>query len=351
MDKERVKFFAGKVFGDMAGTMASGMAYVGVQTGLFRTLAGAGPLALDAIVGASGLQRRYVEEWLKGMVCAGYLDFDPQQETYELPPEHAYLLASEGSDHYVGGLYKMAPLLLRAAPSVADAFTRGGGIRFSDYGPEMVDALDTINMGQYTNRLVDYWLKELPQVSERLELGGRILDIGCGVGRVALALAQAFPGAEVVGIDPDQESIERAIALAHEAALAERVDYHAKTTRDLEAGEGFDLITACDCIHDFSAPLETLIEIRSLLRPDGSLFVIEPKVASRLEDNIHAVPTMFYGFSLFHCMTQSLAEGGEGLGTCMGPEAMRALLGDAGYTRVQTLNIKSQVNLFYQAQP
>lgn len=140
MDKERVKKFAEQVFGDMAGTMSAGMAYLGVQTGLFRTMAEAGPLDKKAVIRASGLQARYVEEWLKGMVCAGYLDYDPQLETYEFPPEHAYLLASEGTDHYVGGLYQMAPLLLRAAPSVANAFAHGGGIGFAEYGPELVKA-------------------------------------------------------------------------------------------------------------------------------------------------------------------------------------------------------------------
>lgn len=199
--------------------------------------------------------------------------------------------------------------------------------------------------------MVDYWLKEMPHVIERLKSGGRVLDVGCGVGRVCLALAHAFPNAEIVGLDPDRESIRQAIALAEADNLAKRIDFRADTTREMETGEGFDFITACDCVHDFPVPHETLREIRSLLRADGTLFVVEPKVASRLEDNIHAVPTMFYGFSLFHCMTQSLAEGGAGLGTCMGPAAMHELLREAGFANVTTLAIKSQVNLFYSARP
>jgi len=351
MDSDRGKGFADKVFSDMAGAMAAGMAYVGVQTGLFTALRDKGPLSQEAIVAVSGLEPRYVEEWLRGMVCAGYLDFDSGRETFKPPPEHAYLLASEGTDHYVGGLFRIAPLLLRAAPDVVEAFVHGGGIAFSDYGPEMVEALDSINSGQYARRLVDYWLKELPETTARLERGGRVLDVGCGVGRVSLALAKAYPRADVVGIDPDRESIRQATALAKEANLEGRLDYRVQTTRQLKSEPGFDLAMACDCLHDFAKPRQTLAEIRRALKSDGVLFVIEPKVASRLEENIHAVPTMFYGFSLFHCMTQSLAEGGAGLGTCMGPEATHALLREAGFTRVETLhNIKSQVNLFYTAQ-
>ena len=88
-----------------------------------------------------------------------------------------------------------------------------------------------------------------------------------------------------------------------------------------------------------------------MLKPDGTLFIVEPKAADRLEDNRNPVAATFYGFSLFHCMTQSLARGGPGLGTCLGPAATEALVRQAGYTRFRRLDIKSLTNLFYSAQP
>jgi hypothetical protein len=60
---------------------------------------------------------------------------------------------------------------------------------------------------------------------------------------------------------------------------------------------------------------------------------------------------MFYGFSIIHCKTQSLARGGPGLGTCMGPAATQRLLKQAGYSDFRILDVKSQVNLFYAARP
>lgn len=351
MDKEKVKAFVDKVFGDMAGAMAAGMGYVGTKTGLFRAMAGKGPLRLEDVVRECGLQPRYVEEWLKGMVCAGYLEYDPGTETFELPDEHAYLLASDGTDHFVGGLFFMAPVLLRVAPRVAEAFEKGGGVRFEDYGPDGVLALDMLNRGHYEYRFASYWLKVLPDVVKRLEAGGRVLDVGCGVGRVCVAVAKAFPNADVVGLDPDVESIRQANAMAEAAGMEGRVRFLAQTTSDLDPGGGFDLITACDCLHDFAAPVATLKDIRSLLKPNGTLFVVEPKVANRLEDNLNSVATMFYGFSVFHCMAQSLAQGGLGLGTCLGPARTEKLLREVGFTRFEVLDIKSQVNLFYAAQP
>jgi 2-polyprenyl-3-methyl-5-hydroxy-6-metoxy-1,4-benzoquinol methylase len=351
MDKGKAKAFAEKVFSDMAGAMIAGMGYVGVKTGLFRAMAGKGPMRFEDVVRASELQPRYVEEWLKGMSCAGYLHHDPATQTYALSEEHAFLLASDETDHFMGGLFAMAPVLLRVAPDVARAFREGGGVRFEAFGPDGVAALDLVNRGQYEHRLTGYWLNAVPELSGRLAEGGRALDVGCGAGRVCMALARDFPKAAIVGIDPDAESIGQAKAAAAAAGLGDRIRFLVGTTADMVADGGYDLLTLCDCLHDFVAPERTLRDIRALLKPDGTLFIIEPKAGDRLEDNMTPVGTMFYGFSIFHCLTQSLAGGGAGLGTCLGPARTEALVREAGFRHVERLDIKSPVNLFYAARP
>lgn len=344
MDKEKVRLAVDHVFRDMAGAMSAGMAFVGTRTGLFRAMQGKGAMSVDEVTKASGLQPRYVEEWLKGMASAGYLEF--HNGKYSLADEYAYFLASDGTDHFVGGMWEMVPALMKVAPKVVDAFSKGGGVRFEEFGHDCVEALDLINRGQYEARFTDYWLSAIPQVVEGLRAGGRALDVGCGSGRVCIALKKAFPKAEVVGIDPDAESIRRA-----RAAAPQGIRFEAKTTRELERGAGFDLITICDCIHDLAEPVATLKEIRALLKPGGTLFIIEPRAADRVEDNRNPVATMFYGFSIFHCMTQSLARGGPGLGTCLGPAGTERLAREAGFTQFKQLDLKSQTNLFYAAKP
>jgi len=347
MDKERVKTFVEKVFGDMAGAMTAGLGFVGVKTGLFRAMAGKGRLTLEEVVAKTKLQPRYVEEWLKGMACAGYLEHDAAADTYQLPEELAFLLASDGTDHYMGGLFCMAPVLLRVAPKVAEAFAKGGGVPFEEYGADGIEALDLVNRGQYEHRLASHWLKSLPDVVQRLESGGRALDLGCGVGRVALTLAKAFPRAAIVGLDTDHESVRQAGAAAEAEGLGARARFVAQRIEALDAAEKFDLITACDTVHDLASPVETLRHVRMHLKPDGVLFVIEPRAGDRLEDNHNAMGTMYYGFSVFHCMTQSLAQGGPGLGTCMGPARAQALMQEAGFTRFEPLDIRSQSLAFY----
>src|SRR5262245_57477477 len=163
MDREKTKAAVEHIFRDMAGAMSAGMVYVGTRTGLFRAMQGAGPMRLDEVVRASGLQSRYVEEWLKGMAASGYLAYDANAKSFALSDEHAYLLASDGSDHFAGGLFEMVPVLLRAVPRVAEAFEKGGGVPFEDFGPDCVTALDLINRGMYEQRFTSQWLKPLPE--------------------------------------------------------------------------------------------------------------------------------------------------------------------------------------------
>lgn len=340
MDKEKTRQAIDKVFRDMAGAMSAGMAYLGTRTGLFRAMAGKGAMTLGEVVQASGLHSRYVDEWLKGMAAAGYLEYSGGK--YTLPEEMAYFVASDGTDHFVGGMYAMVPPLLNVAPKVAEAFAKGGGVPFEHFGPDCVLALDLINRGQYEERFASYWLKSLPEVTAKLAAGGRMLDFGCGSGRVAMAMKKSFPAAHVEGYDVDAQSIARA------RQEAKGLDIRFGTE---PPGGQFDLVTVCDCLHDLAAPVETLKRVHSLVKPGGTLFIIEPKAADRLEDNLNPVATMFYGFSLFHCMTQSLARGGPGLGTCMGPGQTEKLVREAGFRQFRMLDIKSMTNLFYAAHP
>lgn len=345
MDKQKMMAMAERVYRDVAGAMATGLGFLGAESGLFAAMSGRGPMTLDEVVGASGLQRRYVEEWLSGMVAAGYLDYDASGPTFALSEEHAYLLSSVGSDHYMGGMFGMAPPLLAQATRVLRAMREGGGVPFGDFAPECRHAIDIMNRGNYDARLVDYWLAQLPDTCARLREGGRVLDVGCGHGHAAIAIARGFPASEVIGIDPDAASIAEARSAAQAAGV--QLSFVQATLDAIPVAPGFDLVTICDSLHDLPDPVAVLTQVRERLRDDGVLFVIELKVSDRLEENRHPVAAMFYGFSMFHCMTQSLAHEGAGLGACLGPTKTLALFEAAGFSRAELVPIKSPTNLFY----
>jgi len=347
MDKIRLRACVERVYRDAAGATTSGLIYLGVKTGLFDAMRGKGPLSIAEVSSSAGLNSRYIEEWLKGMVAAEYLDYEPSSKTFELPDEHAYLFASEGTDHYVGGLFQGMPGLLHAAPGVADAFRNGGGIRYTDFHPEVHESVDMMNRGIYRQRLCDEWLPAVPGLAEKLSDGGTALDLGCGVGTVTLTLAESFPSGRFVGVDLHEPSIVQAEEVAKSAGVEARTEFQANPIELLPEEQQFDLITAFDCVHDLADPVGVLNSIRRRLKPDGTFLVLEIKAADCLEDNIHAIGAMFYGFSMFHCMTQSLAEGGPGLGACLGPSRTEALMKEAGFTRFEPIKIRSPVNLLY----
>jgi hypothetical protein len=141
---------------------------------------------------------------------------------------------------FMAGMFGMAPPLLAQAPRLVEAFRVGGGVPFGDFAPECRAAIDVMNRGNYAQRLVDYWLAQVPGLAARLTQGGRVLDVGCGHGHAALAIAKGFPASEVVGVDPDAASIAEAEAAAR-AAGAGNLRFVRAFLDGIPEQPGFDL--------------------------------------------------------------------------------------------------------------
>jgi len=350
MDKARSQAFMMKVVSDLATATAVSLVYVGDRVGLFKAMAGAGPLTREALEQRTGIHPRYLEEWLAAMFCAGYLEHDAQADTWRLPDEHAVFFASPASEYYLGGLFKGAPALAAMAPKVAEAFETGQGIAFQAYGEGEPVAIEQMNRAVYEVRLVKQWMPALPRVVERLRAGGRAIDVGCGTGVVPVLLAQAFPEARVAGLDFDARSIEIARENARDAGVGGRVEFKHGSATELEpAGSGYDFITTFDCIHDMGEPARVLRRIRAALAPGGTYLMVEPKVAESLHDNAaNPFARMLYGISCLHCVPVSLAQGGPGLGACWGETRARLAAQEAGFSHFAALPIKSPVHAFYE---
>jgi 2-polyprenyl-3-methyl-5-hydroxy-6-metoxy-1,4-benzoquinol methylase len=348
MDKDKANRFMQKLVGDVATAIAGGLLLAGDKAGLLRAMAGAGPLTTAALADRSGVRQRYVEEWLATMAGAGYVEYDAAADAFTLPDEHAQFLIDPQAETYLGGLYGGLPALMAMVPKLTDAFRSGEGIAFSDFGAEMPRLLETMNRPVYEARLVQQWLPALPEALRRLQAGGSALDIGCGTGVVPVTLAKAFPNAQVSGIDLDAHSINLARGEAESAGLADRVHLSAQRIEDLPADARFDLITTFDVVHDLPDPLDALRRIRGHLSDGGSYLMVEPKVADDLESNLaNPFARMLYGISCLHCVPQSLAQGGGGLGACWGEQRARALAAQAGFGRFERLPIRSAALAFY----
>ncbi len=344
MDRQRANEFMVKLVGDMATALAANLLVVGDRLGLFAAMAGAGPLSAAELAARTGIAPRYAEEWLAVMAGAGYVLHDG--ERFELPAEHARSLVNTSSEHCVTGLFASLPLLAAMVPQLSDAFRSGGGIGFAEFGAELPEALAAMNRALYEQRLISAWLPAVPGVVQRLQAGGRALDVGCGAGVVPITLARAYPQAEVAGMDLDARSIAMARAAAEAAGV--RVRFEVAAIDALAAGPGWDLVSCFDVIHDLPDPLGALQHIRRALTPGGTFLMVEPKVADELADNLgNPFARMLYGLSCLHCVPQSLAQGGPGLGACWGERRARALAAQAGFERFERLEIRNPSLAFY----
>jgi len=348
MDDTRAEQFTGRVLADTAAAATVVMAALGDRLGLFKQLAQAGLATSGELAGRAGLSERYVREWLGGMHAAGYLEFDPAQDRFWLPAEHVPTLASEPGPAFFGGVHQELIGAIQRYDQVAAAFRDGGGVAPADLHPDVWAGTSRFTAQWHQNMLVQQWLPLVPQTTDRLRSGGRVADVGCGTGQALIALARAFPAITGTGYDVHPPSVEQARRAAAEAGVADRISYQ---VLDAAAGlpDSFDVITTFDVVHDAVDPLGLLRSIRDALSPGGSYLCLEINCSDQATANTGPIATLLYGFSVLYCMTTSLAEGGEGLGTLGLPEpVLRDLAAKAGFAQVRHVEMDNPFNSLYE---
>lgn len=346
MDRERIWQFIERVTGFAAGFTTLGLLSLADRTGILEALAGAGPLGVEAVVEVAGVDRRYAEEILSGLAVAGVVEYEPAQGTFLLPDEHAAVVADDTSPYSLAGYLDMLPALVAQLPALTEAVESGGGVPFPEYGPRAVLGIERANSPGTRVLLARRWLTTMPDVVEKLEQGAKVADIGCGTGTAALTMAEAYPESEVVGVDIHARSIERARRRLEEAGLA-NVSFEVGDAASL-TGQ-FDLVTAFDVVHDIAQPFETLHQVRAVLAEDGVMLMMEPKVSPELADDVGShQAALVYGMSTMFCLSQSLAQGGVGVGAAWGPRRAEELCREAGFTEFTLLPIENPFSAFYR---
>lgn len=347
LDHEKVMSFLGKAVDDSATALFGALGYIGDRLGLFRTLAATGPVTVEEVAKRARLNARYLREWLNAMVAARYVEYDAATARYALPAEHAAVLADEASPFFVGGFLEMIAPAVMQAPKLVKAFKNGKGVPQSAYPAEIFEAIERSSAPWYRHKLTQEWIPTMPDLQAKLEAGGSALDIGCGSGRAAIAIAKAFPRARVFGYDNHAHSIERARANARAEGLQKRISFKVLDAARMR-GPGFDLISTFDVVHDLAHPLALLKAIRRSLAPDGTYLVLEMNCSPNVNENVHFVGKFLYSVSTLYCMTQSLAQKGEGIGAAMGEPKTRELAAAAGFEHFRRLPIENPFCVLYE---
>jgi len=350
IDPNRVQEFAFGLLDDLGATVSGALIHLGDRLGLYRAMAEAGPLTSAALADRTGTYERFVREWLANQCAAGYIHYDAEGATYLLPSEHAAVLADESSPAFMAGGFTTAIGAFQVLDKIENSFRTGEGIGWEDHDEQMFCGVERFFAPAYRTHLVAEWIPSIDGLPQRLSAGARVADVGCGHGATAILIAKAFPNVEVVGFDVHQESIDVANQRAVEAGVADRVRFVCATAQDFP-GDGFDLITFFDCLHDMGDPIEAAAHARRALSPDGVAMLVEPMAGDRLEDNLSPVGRAYYGFSTLICTPAAHAQHGP---CCLGAQAgetrLREVLAAGGFQQVRRAHA-TPLNMILEARP
>jgi 2-polyprenyl-3-methyl-5-hydroxy-6-metoxy-1,4-benzoquinol methylase len=336
-DASKAEAFAGRFLEALNQSALCLMTSIGHRTGLFDAMRDQPPLTSAELAARADLDERYVREWLGAMFTSGVVETVPGSDRYRLPAEHAaYLTRAAGADNMaVFGQY--IGVLGSVEDDIVECFTRGGGVPYARF-PRFHAVMAEDSGQSVMSSLESHILPLVPGLTDRFRSGIRMLDVGCGQGRVMIRLAELFPRSRFVGMDLSVDATDAARTDAAARGLA-NIEFIAKDLSDFDRTaepEAYDFITTFDAVHDQARPLSVLTGIRRALKPGGIYLMQEIKGSSHVHANRdHPLGTFLYTVSCMHCMTVSLAQGGEGLGAMWGEEMTRDYLARAGFRSVE----------------
>jgi len=350
IDGQKLEQFVFKAVDEVGATLNAALVVMGDRLGLYRALADAGPLEPQELADRTQTSERYVREWLNAQAAGGYVEYDPESGRYTLPPEQALALTDDSSPAYLPGFFQLALGSVADSPLIADAARSGDGFGWHEHVHDVHEGCERFFRPGYNANLVDAWLPALDGVVTKLERGARVADVGCGHGASTILMAQAFPSSTFVGSDYHDGSIETARGRAEEAGVADRVSFELAPAAAYP-GEGYDLVTMFDCLHDMGDPVGAARHVRGTLAPDGTWMVVEPAAGDHVEDNLNPVGRAYYGFSTLLCTPASLSqEVGLALGAQAGEARIRAVIEEAGFTSFRRV-AETPFNFVFEARP
>jgi len=346
-DQGKFDELQGKVFGDVGGAIGVLMSYIGDQAGVYKVLENEGPSTHTELSKKSGIDARYLREWLSANAAAGYIGYDAGTDEFSLSPEQAALFSHEGEPTCMQGFFESIISQYSSHETAVDVFKTGRGRPWSEHQACCFCGTDRFFRPGYAANLVNHWIPALDGVEAKLNAGAKVADIGCGYGSSTILLAQSFPNSTVFGFDFHAPSIEAATAKAKEASVT-NVEFRVTTAKDYP-GSDYDFVCTFDALHDMGDPVGAASHVKQSLRPDGTFMIVEPAAGDTLEENLHLLGAIFYGFSTTMCVPASKAqEIGLALGAQAGQKQLTKVLNDAGFSNVVRAT-ETPVNMILEA--
>lgn len=350
IDESKLNAFLGQAIGEMGAAMNAALIVLGDKLGLYKAMAGAGPLTSAQVAKKTNLNERYVREWLSAQAAGGFLTYDAAAQTFTLPPEQAFALAAEDSPVFLPGFFLIVSSVMKDVSKIEEGFRTGKGVGWHEHDHELFHGTEKFFRPNYRAHLVSEWIPALEGVETKLKAGAKVADVGCGLGTSTILMAEAYSKSTFVGSDYHDRSIELARAAAARAGVADRVKFEVAAAKTYP-GSGYDLVAFFDCLHDMGDPVGAAQHVLKSLDRNGTWMIVEPFANDRLEDNLNPIGRIFYAASTTLCTPASLSqEVGLALGAQAGEARLAKVLKDAGFTRVRRA-AQTPFNIILEARP
>jgi SAM-dependent methyltransferase len=350
LDIDKLHGFVFKAVEEVGATLNTALVVMGDRLGLYKAMAGAGPITPAELAERTDTAERYVREWLNAQAAGGYVEYDPETGRYTLPPEQSVALTDEQSPAYLPGFFQVALGSVHDVDEIVGAARTGQGFGWHEHVHDVHEGCERFFRPGYNANLVSAWLPSLDGVIEKLERGALVADVGCGHGASTILMAEAFPNSTFKGFDYHREGIETARQRATDAGVSDRAQFDAVAAAAYP-GQGYDLVTMFDCLHDMGDPVGAARHVRQSLADDGTWMIVEPFAGDRVEDNLNPVGRAYYSFSTLLCTPASLSqEVGLALGAQAGEARIRDVVEKAGFTRFRRA-AETPFNLVFEARP
>jgi SAM-dependent methyltransferase len=349
VDMDKLNAFIGKFVGDLGATVHAGMVVIGDKLGLYKALAEK-PMTSSELASVTDTDERYLREWLSSQAAGGYVNYDAKTQRFSLDEEQALALAVEDSPAFIPGAFELALGSLKAVPRITAAFRSGEGMGWHEHDHDVFHGCEKFFRPGYAANLVSTWIPALDGVGKKLEAGGQVADVGCGLGASTILMAKAYPRSRFVGFDYHDASIEAARQSAQRAGVADRVRFEIAKAKDFP-GRDYDFVAVFDCLHDMGDPIGAATHVRKSLAADGTWMIVEPSAKDKLEDNLNPVGRVYYGFSTLLCTPCSRS---QEVGLCLGAQAgekrLREVVTAGGFSQFRCAT-QTPFNLVFEARP
>jgi SAM-dependent methyltransferase len=348
INESALQNLVGKMVGDLGAVVSGALVVLGDRLGLYRALTEVGPADSAELARHTGLDERYLREWLANQAASGYVNYEPKRGCFSMSAEQKAVFADPESPVAMTGGFYAAASVYHDEPRVAEAFRTGAGIAWQDHHNCLFCGTEKFFRPGYAANLVQNWIPALDGVYARLEAGAQVADIGCGHGASTLIMAKAFPKSTFTGFDLHPKSIERARQCAHESGLA-NVTFATASAKEFPGR--YHLITTFDALHDMGDPVGAAAHARESLEAGGAWMIVEPLAGNCLEDNLNPVGRVFYGFSTMVCTPNSRSqEIGLALGAQAGERRLSEVMEKAGFRQFRRAT-QTPFNLILEAKP